>query len=132
MQVFPTHRHRRMGNLWFLLSIFLTINRGDTKATIFQEQYHLIENCDNYAPPSSSIFSTQTMENIFRCVKQCQINLACQSFAYKSQTSECLLSRKNVSTCDDLEANSGSKSYKVIYSCIIPYHSSESVIVRTW
>ena len=102
-----------MKNLRRVCLVLLMKNIVGIGATMFQEQYHLIENCKDHAPASSNVYSTQIEDSIFRCAKQCQINLACQSFAYKYQTSQCLLSRKNISTCDDLEANSGSKSYKV-------------------
>ena len=99
-------------SIHLILLMFIMKCTFHVVAILFQEQYHLVENCDNYAPPLSSLYSTQIEDNIFRCVKQCQINLACQSFAYKYQT-ECLLSRKNVTSCDELESNNGCKTYKV-------------------
>ena len=72
--------------------------------------------CINNVPSSTSTFSTQNAENIFGCVKQCQINLACQSFAYKSETTQCLQSRLKVDQCKDLDDTDDAVTYKV---CLI-------------
>ena len=105
-----------MGNSRILTFAILINFSAISKARIFREQYHVIKNCNNHAQPTSSIFSSVTVNNIFKCVKRCQLNLACQSFAYKSQTAQCLLSRKSISDCNELEPNIGSKPYKVIFS----------------
>ena len=104
-----------MGNSRIITFAILINFSAISKARIFQEQYRVIKNCNNHAQPISSIFSSVTVNNIFKCVKQCQINLACQSFAYKAQTAQCLLSRKNITDCDELEPNIGGKSYKVFF-----------------
>ena len=70
---------------------------------LYQEQYHRIEDCMNNVPSSTSIFSVQNVQNIFRCLKLSQINLACQSFAYKSETTQCLQFRLKVDQCEDLD-----------------------------
>ena len=111
--LFPSGYFTTMGKSTILTFAILINFFVTSKARIFQEQYHVIENCNNHAPPTNSIFSSVTMRNILKCVKQCQINMACQSFAYKSQTAQCLLSRKNITDCNELEPNIGSKSYKV-------------------
>ena len=81
---------------------------------LYQEQYHRIENCINNVPSSTSIFSTQNVEDIFGCMKLCQINLACQSFAYKSKTTQCLQSRLKVDQCEDLDdSDNEAVTYKV-------------------
>ena len=104
-----------MGNSRILSFAMLINFSAISKARIFWEQYHVIKNCNNHAQPTSSIFSSMTVDNIFRCVKQCQLNLACQSFAYKPQTTQCFLSRNSITDCNELEPNIGSKSYKVFY-----------------
>ena len=70
---------------------------------LYREQYHRMEDCINNVPSRTGIFSTQKVENIFRCLKLCQINLACQSFAYKSETTQCIQSRLKVDQCEDLD-----------------------------
>ena len=81
---------------------------------LYQEQYHRIEDCMNNVPSSTSIFSVQNVQNIFRCLKLSQINLACQSFAYKSETTQCLQFRLKVDQCEDLDdVDNEAVTYKV-------------------
>ena len=80
---------------------------------VYQEHYHRIENCINNVPSSTSTFSTQDVENLFSCMKMCQINLACQSFAFKSETTQCLQSRLKVDQCEDLDDTDNTVTYKV-------------------
>ena len=99
---------------WIILLAFenILILQG----RLYQEHYHRIEDCTNKMPSSTSIFSIQNVENIFRCLKLCQINLACQSFAYKSETTKCLQSRLKGDQCedsDDTDRSDAAVTYKV-------------------
>ena len=73
---------------WILLLAFKNVSF--LQGLLYQEQYHRIENCINNVLSSTSTFSAQNTENLFSCMKQCQINLSCQSFAFKPTTTQCL------------------------------------------
>ena len=53
---------------------------------LYQEQYHRMEDCKNNVPSSTSIVSIQNVENIFRCLKLCQINPLPFQVAQQSQS----------------------------------------------
>ena len=80
---------------------------------MYQEQYHVVDNCKEYAPPAGSIFFSKNVEDILSCAILCQINLACQSFAYQPETKGCLQSRLKVNGCGDLELLAGIVTFKV-------------------
>ena len=87
----------------FWIAFLVFENILSLQGRLYQEQYHRMDDCTNNVPSSTVIFSMQNVENIFRCLKLCQINLACQSFAYKSETTQCLQSRLKVDQCEDLD-----------------------------
>ena len=97
---------------WILFIEHILLLQGQ----VYQEQYHRIENCKNNVPSITSTFSTQNVENLFSCVRQCQVNLACQSFAYKFETTLCIQSRLKVHQCEDLDELDDAVAYKV---CLI-------------
>ena len=97
--------------LWLVVTLCLKISILHSR--MYQEQYHVVDNCKEHAPPAGSIFFSKNVEDILSCVILCQINLACQSFAYQPETKGCLQSRLKVKGCDDLESLSGTVTYKV-------------------
>ena len=72
-----------------------------------------MEDCINNVPPSTSTFSAQNIETLFGSLKLRQINLACQSFAYKSETTLCIQSRLKADQCEDLDESDVGVTYKV-------------------
>ena len=87
----------------FLIVLLAFENILFLQGRLYQEQYHRMEDCIDNMPSNTGIFSIKKVENIFRCLKLCQINLACQSFAYKSETTQCLQFRLKVDQCEDLD-----------------------------
>ena len=96
-----------------LLVVTLCLKISILHGRMYQEQYHVVDICKEHAPPAVSIFFSKTVEDILSCVILCQINLACQSFAYQPEAKGCLQSRLKVNGCDDLESLAGTVTYKV-------------------
>ena len=97
----------------FWLTVILYLKISILHGRLYQEQYHIVDNCKDHAPGAGSIFFSKTVEDILSCVVLCQINLACQSFAYQPEIKGCLQSRLKVEGCGDLESLTGTVTYKV-------------------
>ena len=102
-----------MRSIKFWFTVILYLKMPILHGRLYQEQYHIVDNCKDQAPRASSIFFSKTVEDIQSCVILCQINLACQSFGYQPETKGCLQSRLKVEDCDNLESLAGTVTYKV-------------------